>query len=849
MGKVVKGVGNAVKGIGHAVGSVAKAASPFISAIPGVGNLAGAAIGGLGGLLSPGGGFKGMLQGAAQGGMGALGALGGLGKIPGVGGFLGAAGNALGNIPGVSAMGNALGNIPGISQLGGLFGNNQAGKLGFDDFGKFFGSPGGQALLAGGAGALAGATGAFNPKITQTSNAATPVAGDYASFLNSMMGSQSGAQNALQNMLAGRPGDPGSLSQYFNAGMGGNGQADLSGTQFSPERINVGYTPGDLQGLFNPMEISGQYGGQGANVQFNPTQFNADFTPQQIAAMEVQGGFNAPQFQQAQLQALNPVNVQQLGFNAPQFQNAQLNNLNLQNLGREQLATGPNTMLGFGERGQFGNVVNPAANQEALAAIMGRQQQRDIADLRERFGNRALSTGAMQAESLYRAEALPRQAMALDEIMRQNQAQQLTQRGQDIGAWQAGRGMDISQLGLGADSANALNQALIAQRGQDVSQLGLQAQTGLGLNEQQLQLAQLANQFGLDASQLGLQAGMANQDAMLQAAGLNQQGALGLNDQVLQQILAMNQFNQGNAQFGAGQDLQAQLANQNAMLQAAGLNTQQGQFGAQLGLDAQRLSDLSSQFGANLDLQSQLANIQNAQFGANFGQQSGMLNNQFAQAAAQQQLQALMANEQNRLAGSQQGIQADQLNNQFGLDAAQLLQSGLLQNQQLGNQWNLGLQNVGLGQQQNQLAAQQAALAQLFGGWNNMAGLGMAQAENVVGPSLGANIASGIGAAGDLMGVFNQARGMNPGGQQASLMGGGRTGAEIPRFSTMPQIGMTPGGGGNTLAGMMSKLAGGTNPLAQLLQARTPQVSMLPSTSMLPTPQFKMPVLMAGATY
>ena len=632
------------------MGKVASTIGKGVGMIPGIGTVAGATIGGLGGLLS-GGGLKGM----------ATGALGGMGPL-------------------------------------------------------------GQVAAAGLGGLLGAKTNAFQPQISSTQNAASPMAGNYANFLNSMMGGQQGAQGAIQNMLAGRPGDPSSLSQYFNAGMGGNGQADLSGVNPAIQPINVGYTPQDVQSQFSPEQISGLYDIQNVASGFNPTQFD--------------GSFQAPQFNAAQLNQLNPITAQQVGFSGPQFQNAQLNSLNLQNLGREALATGPNMMQGFGERGNFGSIVNPAANAQAMQQVMGGIDQRNIADLRERFGNQGLSTGAAQAEGLYRAEAAPRQALAIDEITRANQAQQLQQRGQDIGAWQAGRGFDVQQLGMGGDQSNALNQALIAQRGQDVSQLGLQAQTGLGMNDQQLQAAQMANQFGMQGAGMGLQADQANQSAALQAAGMNQQGQMDMNQLLAQLSGQQNQFNQGNAQFGA-----------------------------QLGLNAQQMQDASNQFGAGQDLQAMLANIQNQQFGANFGQNAAQLNNQFGQNASAQALQAAMANQGNQQIASQQGIQAGGMNNDMQMAVAQLMQSGLLGNQQMGNQWNLGLQNIGLGQQQNQLSAQQSALQNLFGGFNNMGQMGMPQAETVVGPSAGQNFAGGMGAMGGLMDIFNKARAMGqPGG-------------------------------------------------------------------------------------
>ena len=655
MGRVVSGIGNVVGGAARGIGNAAQAVG---GAVNGAARRVGLNGGNILGALTMGpGGF--VLGGAAQDATDGSGRGIGQSLLNNFGRGAGVAAAGLGGaaLGGLAGAGGGLGGLsmPSLGGLGGALGNA----------GQFLGSPLGQGLagIAGGvAGGVGGANGIFDPNISATQNAATGTAGNYANFLNQMMGfgppqaggarnalnqirnpgqtgpagGQMNAQNALQNMLSGRPGDPSSLQDYFGAGMGGNGQADLS-------PINVGYTPQN----FNQQAPSFT----GANLQQAQ-----NFDPMQVAAM-----------QQA-------------------YQNPNLQSIGLQNIGREMMATGPNTMQGFGGQAQLSNIINPQANQEALAAIMGGQQQRDIADLRERFGNQALSSGAMQAEGLYRAEAMPRQAMALDEIMRQNQAQQLTQRGQDLMAWQTGRGMDIQQLGLGADQANQLNEALLAQRGQDIQQAGTGAQIGLQGNDQQLTAAEMANRFGLQGGQLNLQAQMANQGAGLQAAGLN-------ND-------ALMNFNQQNLQLGG----------------------QQNQF------DQQNFMNL---------LQQMQMGDQSNQFLANLGLQQGQLN-----------------------------------------------QQGALQNQQLGNQWNMGLQNVGMGLQGQQAQAQQAALAQLFGGWNNMAQIGLPQAENVVGPSTGSNIASGIGAAGDIMGMINGLRGLSGGGSPANYSN--------PALQNLPPMSLPP---------------------------------------------------------
>lgn len=88
--------------IGHTLGSVAKKAAPLVGMIPGVGTLAGGAIGGLGGLLAPGGNIGEALKGGAMGA-----ASGFVGKLPGVQSMLGKVGGALGSAG--SAIGSGLG--------------------------------------------------------------------------------------------------------------------------------------------------------------------------------------------------------------------------------------------------------------------------------------------------------------------------------------------------------------------------------------------------------------------------------------------------------------------------------------------------------------------------------------------------------------------------------------------------------------------------------------------------------------------------------------------------------------------------------------------------------------------
>lgn len=519
----------------------------------------------------------------------------------------------------------------------------------------------GAGVLGGLAAGRGGLGGAFSPQVGATTNAATPAAGQYTNWLSSFMSptdQTQGLSGIINNLLQGRTGDPTSLSQYFNAGIGGNGQANVgqAGTGYTAQPINVGYTP--------------------------------------------------PAFQQAALQGINtgwnPNTVSQVQALAPAFTAPNLRDVNATTTGRESFVTDPR----FGGYASLSNVTNPAANAEAIQAIMRGQQTRDIADLRERFGNRALGTGAQNAEALYRAESMPRAALAIDEITRQNNQLALTERGQNLQNYLSSRGLDTDQI-------NTINNLLVNQRGQDIQagQTGVNA--GLAMNDQALAAAQMANQFGLSTAGLGLNAQTANQNAQLQqlqqalqAMGMGNEAILGANAQNLAQAGAQNTFNQNNAQFGAN------------------LGVQQGQLNNQFGLGAAELSQAA-----------QIANIQAA-----------------------------------------------------------------LQNAGLGNQWNLGLQGIGvdrMGQQQTDLARNQAAqiavLQQLFGGLNQTQQLGIPQSQVTVAPSAASNVVNGIGAFGGILDVINRARGMNPGGGGINIPGisGAQdfiSGIALPNIPNMPQL-------------------------------------------------------------
>ena len=140
----------------------------------------------------------------------------------------------------------------------------------------------------------------------------------------------------------------------------------------------------------------------------------------------------------------------------------------------------------------------------------------------------------------------------------------------------------------------------------------------------------------------------AEQAARLQAQLANQQAGITMGGQNLQAAL-------GTQQFGAQQDLQARLAEQQARMQAQQMAEQSRQFGygnlmQQAGLGAQynqaaaQLGEQSRQFGAGLGLQGLQTALQSA------GQLGQLGQNQFGQNLAINQLQAQYGGQQQQQA-------------------------------------------------------------------------------------------------------------------------------------------------------------------------------------------------------
>jgi hypothetical protein len=215
---------------------------------------------------------------------------------------------------------------------------------------------------------------------------------------------------------------------------------------------------------------------------------------------------------------------------------------------------------------------------------------------------------------------------------------------------------------------------------------------------QQNQLQQNANSQNLQAAlgvqQLGagqnMQAQLANQQAQQQAQLANQQARLGVQ------------------QFGAGQSLEAQKFNR-ANEQQAQLANQQAKLGVQ-------------QFGAGQNLQSQLANQQAQQAAQQANLQSQQATQQLG---SSQSLQAAMANQAAQQATGQTNLQAQlgiqQLSAGQNLEAQRANQAAQIQRAaglgQLGQTY--GALGQGLGQQgalQQQADISRAAALGAYGG-------------------------------------------------------------------------------------------------------------------------------------
>lgn len=186
----------------------------------------------------------------------------------------------------------------------------------------------------------------------------------------------------------------------------------------------------------------------------------------------------------------------------------------------------------------------------------------------------------------------------------------------DIQQREAQRQADIARTGRGAQAVGAG-----AFGGSRQAIMDAEAARNLAQQKGDIQATGLQSAYQQAQQQFN-----AEQQARLQAQLANQQAGLTVGGQNLGALL-------GVQQLGAGQNLQSQLANQQAFMQAqqaaeqsrqfgAGQGLQAAGLGAQYGQAAQQLGEQSRQYGAGLGLQGLQTGIQAAgQLGSLGGQQ------------------------------------------------------------------------------------------------------------------------------------------------------------------------------------------------------------------------------------
>ena len=254
------------------------------------------------------------------------------------------------------------------------------------------------------------------------------------------------------------------------------------------------------------------------------------------------------------------------------------------NLQQYQMA-GPGSFTQPGTASQYMSPYMDAVVQQQMESA---QRQADIAGTQR--GAQAVRAGAFggSRQAIENAEAARALASQKGQIQAQGLQSSFQQAQQQFNQEQQAR--------QAAEQANLQARLGVQQTG---AQIGVQTALANLTNEQQARVQSEANR---------LQSQGMNQDAAMRAALANQQAGLTVGQQNLAAQL-------GIQQLGAGQNMQAQLANQQAMA------------------DAQRAFEQSRQFGANLGLQGSQAAMQGAQTlgqlgGQQFGQQMDIMGRQ-----------------------------------------------------------------------------------------------------------------------------------------------------------------------------------------------------------------------------
>lgn len=364
-------------------------------------------------------------------------------------------------------------------------------------------------------------------------------------------------------------------------------------------------------------------------------------------------------------------------------------------------------------------------------------------------------------------------------------------------------GFGNQRLGVGAaGSAVDFNAANFARPGDVFGANGVGGLMQPNMNDPQFAaLAQMQNQrTQLDAanlrarytagggSSLGTGASMAESQYLAQANPANTMGMY----QIGQQMQNMDMQNRGlNAQTmlgQRGQNIDMRNQDMNSMLSAA-------------------TSTAGNQTNANI------ASAQNMTQGNIAGMNARL---QAMGMDSDSAFRAMQQNNANQFGQNQAANQFNQGNYQFGVNAG--LQNQGMQNQYALGQAGIGAQMAGLSSQ-----AQQAAMQQLFGSYNNAQQIGTPQAQTVQTPSMFGQIMSGLG---QVVGMGSNIYGaMNGGGFGNN--GGGQNNFN-PQFRP-PAIQQTPGSRPQTPFGL---------PGGPIYQPPRPSGMMAPQGNMGFNPQF-----------
>ena len=426
---------------------------------------------------------------------------------------------------------------------------------------------------------------------TQITQYQTGFAPEIAPYAQTMLGMTGGAlynyeyQDASGKIVP--QGTPGSTMVYRDAS-GKIVPAGTPGAQPAPLGLKpYEKYPGERTALFNDLQTNKAGTGafdQAAKLGYNPYSTGAATGLQGLAQLAGATKYTPSSFDYTKVAAPTLQNYQMTGPANVAAQNVNAGTINAAQMeGADKVAT-----KSFTDTGTAGAYMSPYMQKVVDIQQREAQRQADIAGTQR--DAQAAKTGAFggSRQAIMDAEAARNLATQKGDI----QAQGLN------AAFQQAQQQFNAEQGYGLQGQIANQQAGLTVGGQNLSA------------EQQAKVQNVANQ---------LQASGMNAQQALQAALANQQMGYNVGSQNLQ-------ANLGVQQLGSGQNMQAQLANQNANQQM------------------QQLAEQSKQFGAGLGLQGLQAGMQGYQnlgnIGQNlYGQNISNINTQ-AQLGGQQQQQA-----------------------------------------------------------------------------------------------------------------------------------------------------------------------------------------------------------------